>query len=354
MTFTITYRAKDGSLQEECVEAASRAECVAECRRRGIAPTKIVEGGKRANRRQDGGVPSHGRDGARPEMKRRDAASPRGWARWVAAVILAAVAGGVWWWMGREEPQPAPVEKPAKAKEEKPKPQPPAPKPTPPPPPMAEKPEKKKNFVFTNKVGRVVRDDKVTEDENGNLWFMGSPVPTVCAGDGWLNGRKLGTPEHFKHPSENYWAQMVLSDLGGASSAPAELPKGLVRDMYAQLRTPVEIDKDDPPDVVQLKKDMIDLKAELAARVDAGEKLEDIMVQLQKDINYYASMREGYRDGLRILQKEDATAQEIKDYIDAANKILEQNGVKKLNVPIRIKQKLLKHNLTIDDGGEKK
>ena len=338
MTFTITYRAKDGALREEAVEAANRAECVAECRKRGIAPTKIAEGGRVSARAA----------GAGGNSKRTTAS----WA--VAAVVaVVAVAGGVWWWMGREEPQPAPAEKPAKAKEEKPKPQPPAPPPAPA-PPVAEKPAKKKDFVFTNKVGRIVRDDKVTEDENGNLWFMGSPVPTVCAGDGWLNGRKLGTPEHFKHPSENYWAQMVLSDLGGASSAPSELPKGLVRDMYAQLRTPVEIDKDDPPDGVQLKKDVIDLKAELAARVDAGEKLEDIMVQLQKDINYYASMREGYRDGLRILQREDATAQEIKDYIDAANKILEQNGVKKLNVPIRIKQKLLKHNLTIDDGGEKK
>ena len=44
MTFTVTYRAKDGALREERVEASSRAECVAECRRRGIAPTKIKEG----------------------------------------------------------------------------------------------------------------------------------------------------------------------------------------------------------------------------------------------------------------------------------------------------------------------
>ena len=46
MTFTVTYRAKDGALREERIEAASRAGCVAECRKRGIAPTKIAEGGK--------------------------------------------------------------------------------------------------------------------------------------------------------------------------------------------------------------------------------------------------------------------------------------------------------------------
>ena len=340
MVFTVTYRAKDGALREERIDAANRAECVAECRKRGISPTGIAEGGK-----------SKGRDGARPSRVGAGD-NKRTTARWIAAaVVVAAIAGGVWWWMGREKPQPPVIKEPAKAKPTKPKE--PAQKVTPKPHPVA-KPAEKKEFVFTNKTGRIVRDDKVTVDENGNMWFKGSPVPSVQAGDGWLNGKKLGTPEHFKHPSENYWAQMVLSDLGGASSAPSELPKGLVRDMYAQLRTPVEIAEDDPPDVVKLKQDMIELKAELAKRVDAGEKLEDIMVQLQKDINYYASMREGFREGLRILQKENATAQEIKDYIDAANKVLDQNGVKKLNVPIRIKQKLLKHNLSIENGEKKK
>ena len=71
MVFTVTYRAKDGALREERVEAASRAECVAACHEWGITPTGIREGrsGKSA------ASPS-GRDGARPEMKRRDAASP--------------------------------------------------------------------------------------------------------------------------------------------------------------------------------------------------------------------------------------------------------------------------------------
>ena len=66
MVFTVTYRAKDGALREERVDAANRAECVAECRKRGIAPTGIMEGGK-----------SKGRDGARPShVARPPARSP--------------------------------------------------------------------------------------------------------------------------------------------------------------------------------------------------------------------------------------------------------------------------------------
>ena len=83
MTFTVTYRAKDGALREERVDAANRAECVAECRKRGIAPTGIREGGK-----------GKGRDGARPSRVGAGD-NKRTTARWVAAaVVLAAIVGG--------------------------------------------------------------------------------------------------------------------------------------------------------------------------------------------------------------------------------------------------------------------
>ena len=83
MTFTVTYRAKDGALREERVEAASRAECVAECRKRGIAPTKIAEGGS-------------GKSAASPNG--RDKRGPSRAGAILAAVALAVIAGGVWWW----------------------------------------------------------------------------------------------------------------------------------------------------------------------------------------------------------------------------------------------------------------
>ena len=44
MTFTVTYRGADGAIREERVEAASRGECFAQCRARGIAPLSVKEG----------------------------------------------------------------------------------------------------------------------------------------------------------------------------------------------------------------------------------------------------------------------------------------------------------------------
>ena len=113
MTFTVTYRAKDGALREECVEALGRSECLAECRRRGIAPTKILEG-------------RSGKSAASPKGPHTQSRLT-GNAVVLAAVVLVVVAGGVWWWFGRDgesNPKTANVQQhgaknPAKPKAEK-------------------------------------------------------------------------------------------------------------------------------------------------------------------------------------------------------------------------------------------
>ena len=78
MVFTVTYRGKDGALHDEVIDAADRAGCVAECRKRGISPTKIVEGGKGKDRDKRG----TSRVGAGGDSKRTTA-------RWVAVAVLA-------------------------------------------------------------------------------------------------------------------------------------------------------------------------------------------------------------------------------------------------------------------------
>ena len=49
MTFTVAYRGADGARREEEVEAAGRAECVARCRERGIAPISVRERSSRTS-----------------------------------------------------------------------------------------------------------------------------------------------------------------------------------------------------------------------------------------------------------------------------------------------------------------
>ena len=43
MTFTVKYRANDGAMREECIEASTRSECIAKCKGQGIAPLSVRE-----------------------------------------------------------------------------------------------------------------------------------------------------------------------------------------------------------------------------------------------------------------------------------------------------------------------
>ena len=97
-------------MREERIDAANRAECVAECRKLGIAPTRIAEGVRSGKSAPPKSVPSRAA-GAGENGKRTTA-------RWVAATVLiaAAVAGGLWWWMAGREVAPPRLEKPKAAK----------------------------------------------------------------------------------------------------------------------------------------------------------------------------------------------------------------------------------------------
>ena len=107
MRFTVTYREKDGSRAETVIDAASRTDCVAECRQRGITPMGIQEGGS-------------GKRAASPKANGQDTRSAMGSAggsgglTWKIAVPIVIVALGIatWCLWPRAEKPAAPKVKP--------------------------------------------------------------------------------------------------------------------------------------------------------------------------------------------------------------------------------------------------
>jgi len=324
MTFTVTYRAKDGALREEAVEAADRAACMAECRRRGIAPTKIVEG-KGASRRRDGGVPSQRRqDGGTPSQRRLT-----GKAAILAAVVLVAVAGGVWWWVARPEAAPYQAEKPAKPKVEKPK----AEKPMKPlerrdqpavtnaPPPKPVNPNEEiyvdargvKRYKVGN--GRVFDPDRprrsmnVRYDKDGNL-------------------RHKSSFAIFGNRAENEIASLIAVKPGTTIFGMRRYDAQFEAEFLESLKTPIEILDTDTPREKALKQGMIEVKREIADKMAKGEKLADILKGARDELRREATYRrELQKKLLEISDTPELTAQEMKDYVDAANVMLKERGI---------------------------
>ena len=318
MTFTVTYRAKDGAMREERIEAASRAECVAECRKRGIAPTGIKEG--------------KGRDGARSSRvaARGDVRPPdeknskRTTTRWVAAaaVIAALIGGGVWWWLGREKPQPAPVVKPTKVKVEKPLPRKPAAKPAAPVETPKPKEEPAPKPVVTNFVNNVWRDEK------GRPHYKVARVirpgqNTVINGKPWKPERPV-----FHHPSE-VELDVLLSRKPGERIFGEVNWKAFERDLPMALADKIEILPDDTPDEVARKQIVMEAKKELLEAIKAGENPMEILKSSRDEVNRLADVRDNLLSKVAELKQEGASEEEIEDAVKAANMMLKEYNIDK-------------------------
>ena len=324
MTFTVTYRAKDGALREERVEAANRAECVAECRKRGIAPTGIREGGK-----------SKGRDGARPSHVGAAGDNKRTTARWVAAaVVLAAIAGGAWWWFSARSAS-APYQAPAKPKVEKPKGrdgarpsrvervEPAKAKP-------AATPAQPKKPLTNWDIRHLSKDEtNGLNQAEQNYWKMYHPDPPPDANQPAHNKGKYRI---FKSRTDNDIAFLMATEPGTPVFGSGEFfARGFTRKFLKSLETPIVINDDDSEYDRSLKQAVIDTRQELKKRYDGGEDIEKIMRDTRDEIQrlgqYKMQIDKFIKKETSGAERKGLTDNDIGEIIKAANKMLEEKGI---------------------------
>ena len=317
MVFTVTYRAKDGALREERVEAASRAECVAECRKRGISPTGLKEG-KGMNCRQDGGSPSQRR--------------LTGNAAILAAVVLAAIAGGAWWWFGRDGERPSHAEAPAKPKAVKPaKPErkhvaKPVAKPAPVvkevKKPRAPETREERLAWFKKKYG-----DNIPENLKTTVYFLEHPPTTTY--------KPLPQPEDvFKHQSEKTIAAVLMLQPGTFVMRRTVYDESFDADFVKAVQEPTPIEEDDSDETKALKTAVNEVRAEWIERMKAGEKPSDIM---NEAMNTAYELGKYTRELEELLHEANdnpsMTNEDVEDFVKAANAMLKEKGAGELQMP---------------------
>lgn len=318
MTFTVTYRAKDGALREERIEAASRAECVAECRKRGIAPTKIAEG-------------ESGKSAASPNG--RDKRGPSRAGAILAAVVIAAVAGGLWWWFGGRGTTALPEKVPAKPKVEKPKAEKP-PKPAAKPavtnvPPVVTNtpPTKEEKRAAQLKAIRDKYGDNIPENLKSVVYFLENPPQRTFH-------PSQSKESIFKRRSEREIASMVTAEPGTWFMRKPTFNERFDEDFRASLGEKIEISDDDTEEQKALKQAVIDTKAELAERMKAGETPSAVMGAHADAMYELGQYRRMIQDELGKLKRDaQYSDRDIEDFVNAANKMLKDKGAKPIPMP---------------------
>ena len=329
MTFTVTYRAKDGAKREETVEAANRAACVAECRRRGVVPTGIREG--------RGGKGTASPNGARSPsvpLTRRAA---------VLGVVILTVVGGVWWWLMVQEDTRTPVEKPTKTKVVKPVQNQPVARPAE--PPKEEPPKEEPRKIVPKGTPMSERKPpKTYRDERGILRYEGGARAPDPSRPHHVAKRMADSINDsvFKTRPENEIAMLLTATPGDTILTIRRYDETFEAEFMKSLEQNIEVTEDDTPARAELKRAMAETKKELAERIKKGEKLADILEETRSELRRLAD----YRRNLEKMVSEAArnpelADQEVADYLTAANKMLADNGMKP------IKSSIVRKNLMI-------
>lgn len=310
--YVVTIRTKDGSLSERDYTANDRAELFQKLAADGVTAVRVSEGaaGKKPRKAvKKAGAPSKG----------------RGLVAAIAAILIVGVAA---WFMWPEE------KKVVEAKEEK--------KETKVAP---AKPEKMRPVVKsegqTEKPKRVTKKgtpipDRVQKDEKGVYRWPG--------GMRWVDTNDLHIVKHqqkkriFKHPSEEQIATLLTLD--PSKMAPfliGRRPKYGARftaDFKASLYEKIEFTDDDTEEDREIKQMVIDTKKDLKAAMERGEDVAAIMNDAQKELDVLASCYHELNAEIRkTIKDENVSDEDVEVLIEAANKMLEERGVRKIALP---------------------
>ena len=316
MDFIVTYRAGDGTLRDERMEAASRAECVAGCRSRGIAPIRIADGGGRAVSKPPRG---DDRSGTKPGM----------WRVAVLAAILAAVAGGAWWWCGGRGATalPAAREDTRTPKAEKPK---------------AEKPAKMKPTSMpvseTNLAVKVKKPKVIPKPD-----FFSKPREEWTSREKalamryWIqntNNIITGIDLRTRVPPPAY--SNAVQELMAAYTIPGAdcIPFGRITDAEARamIETKVTYGVDDPEEVLEQKAIVVEMMKELKEYMDGGGHAQTYFDKLEQRQQLENETMMTVRDEVAKLRRE-GDYEGAKAALEAYNEYLKSKGLP----PIRMK-----------------
>lgn len=205
------------------------------------------------------------------------------------------------------------------------------------------------------------------DEHSGMVKFKGKWYPKYNSKGGriWLSpkGVRYHTPRiytndltkaymrkeltYFDTECDREIASLISTPLGAMRIGPRNpYDKSFEKEFLASLKVPIIIGHDDPENIKILKRSVIETKADLKARMDAGEDIVAILNDTNKKMKELAL----YKNELKHLADQEAmkagSAEEAKDVYEAANKMLAERGVSPLKMTGLLHRKFQYQNST--------
>lgn len=132
----------------------------------------------------------------------------------------------------------------------------------------------------------------------------------------------------FDHPSENVLAAILTIEPGQTLVGTPDYRGAFKEDFLKSLSEPIIVKEDDPADVKEVKRALVEAKADLKAAYDRGEDIEDIVIRSREEFQHLAQYKQDLRvEVLKYAEREDVTSEDLDDFVNAANKMLEKKGI---------------------------
>ena len=180
----------------------------------------------------------------------------------------------------------------------------------------------------------VTGADMVVTQKIVKLLPNASRIGTVYTNNVFKPPKKL-----YKTFSENYVVGLMRVQ-NGMPIVGGRLPRNFDEEFKAHLNDPIEILPDDTEEDIRIKERMADVKKEMAKLIAEGASPSELVLNERREMNRLAQMRKNYMKDLAEYRKGGATRQQIEDYVTAANKVLDEYGIKHIKLPLEPIKKL--------------
>ena len=143
----------------------------------------------------------------------------------------------------------------------------------------------------------------------------------------------------FTHSADVELGNLLMVEPGDDLLGDSEgMYRGFGKELDEALAEPIYYDKDDTDVQRELKEGVNELREELKRRRAAGEDIEKLMEDTRNQLKELSLYRQELEDQVRNLSTDDLTQQDYEDLLKAANQMLEERGIKPLEVPATLKR----------------